>query len=89
MEISQQISCAERELKRRKKHYPRLVEQKQLPPQVAQQEIEGMTAILRTLNNYKKMTGWMAAIETNPEAAAFSKMMDNKHEKAITNNTTT
>ena len=48
-----------------------------------------MTAILRTLNNYKKMTGWMAAIETNPEAAAFSKMMDNKHEKAITNNTTT
>ena len=47
-------------------------------PSVAQQEIEGMTAILRTLNNYKKMTGWMAAIENNSEAADFAKELS-KH----------
>lgn len=73
MTIELQLACAERELKRRKKHYPRLVDQRQLMPLTAEQEIEGMISILRTLNNYKKMCGWMTAIGTNPDAAEFAK----------------
>lgn len=73
MTIELQLACAERELKRRRKHYPRLVDQRQLMPRTAEDEIDAMIAILRTLNNYKKMTGWMTAVGTITDAAEFAK----------------
>ena len=78
MLIELQITCAEKELKRRQKSYPRLVEQRQMMPQIAQQEIAAMAAIVRTLKNYKKMTLWMEAISKVPAAAEFSKTIDNQ-----------
>lgn len=73
MTIELQIACAERELKRRRKHYPRLVDQRQLMPRTAEDEINGMIAVVLTLTNYKKMCAWMTAVATIPDAAEFAK----------------
>ena len=51
--IDDQISCAERELKGRKRNYPRMVEKGEITEGTAFREIELMEAIIGTLKKAK------------------------------------
>lgn len=57
--LTEQIRCIEREIKRRREHYPRLVEHKRLTPTQASREITCMTAALHTLRELanREVTG--------------------------------
>lgn len=51
--IDEQIACVERELRFRRKTYPRLVRSRQLTQVLADKELERMEAVLGTLTRVK------------------------------------
>ena len=53
MNIDTKIECVKREIKRRKKFYPKLVESGKFNQEWADAEITAMQAVLETLTNMK------------------------------------
>lgn len=55
--LDRQIKCVERELSMRKRVYPGWIEQGRISQKVADEEIEAMHGVLRTLTFMKKWEG--------------------------------
>jgi len=53
MHIDSKIECVKREIKRRKKFYPKLVEDGKFEQEWADLELASMQAVLETLTNIK------------------------------------
>jgi hypothetical protein len=51
--LGEQIRCAERELEKRRRLYPRWVREGKLNELKAEQEIEAMAAVVRTLESLR------------------------------------
>lgn len=49
--ISRQIECVEREIKLRRRVYPRRIAEEKMSQQFAQEELDVMAAVLLTLQN--------------------------------------
>lgn len=64
--LNRQIACIEREIDKRNRHYPTWVEQGRISQQLADEEIQAMHGVLRTL---QFMQRWEGVIRSAVEMA--------------------
>ncbi|MFD1216397.1 hypothetical protein [Microbulbifer celer] len=57
MDIDEQIACVKKEYQRRKRLFPKLVEDGKIPRDMAQAEIARMKAVMETLSQLRALAG--------------------------------